>query len=60
MKALWYRVLETSQGEKKEETVYSFYEARGLLFQVGQAAAAVEPPSWIGPETELPDEIPST
>lgn len=49
MKAVWSRVLHPGSAEEKTETVYSSYEARGFITQIGVAKEGTEVPGWIGP-----------
>lgn len=52
MKAVWSRVLNPASPEEKTETVYSSYEARGFVTQIGIVKEGAEAPTWIGPAAE--------
>lgn len=49
LKAVWSRVLSPGNADEKTETVYSFYQARGFVTQIGIAKEGTEMPGWIGP-----------
>ena len=54
LKAQWFRIVKsTDNAEEKIESVFSAYEARPFITQVGVASLSekpLDPPSWLGPE----------
>ena len=62
LKAQWFRIVRASDdAEEKIESVFSAYEARPFITQVGVASLTekpLAPPSWLGPEWDEETNIP--
>ncbi|MEK7590896.1 MAG: VanW family protein [Patescibacteria group bacterium] len=52
LKAQWFRIVKMPGTEEKIESVYSAYEARPFITQIGvvSTGARIEVPTWLGPE----------